>query len=83
MATPYANVYDNDKTFTCVQCRHFAPLYENEIPSVIAGECRALPPAACCSAVKYSAPPVFPILGLGAAAQKTWCSSWQQKERGA
>lgn len=65
-------VTDNSKDFSCWTCKHFQA-GENQGGLDGSGECRALPPAACCTAEKDE--PVFPEIGDGV---ETWCSAWMQ-----
>jgi len=74
MASP---VTRNDKRFSCWICKHFQPMvYQGEMDG--SGECRALPPAACCVLGGESPKdePVFPPIVY---AGHTWCSAWMQR----
>lgn len=74
MASP---VTRNDKNFSCWTCKHFQPLIYGGTPYDGSGECRALPPAACCSlgGEMPKEEPVFPPITYAA---ETWCSAWMQ-----
>jgi len=77
MASP---VTRNDKRFSCWICKHFQPLLQQGEPYDGSGECRALPPAACCSIDGGEGPtkeePVYPRIHY---AIDTWCSTWMQR----
>jgi len=66
-------VTDNSKRFSCWSCKHFQA---GEAQGVLdgSGECRALPPAACCTLGKEFEP-IFPEILEG---EDTWCSAWMQ-----
>lgn len=67
-------VMDNSKRFSCWTCKHFQEA--EGAPGVLdgSGDCRALPPAACCE--KDETEPVFPHILNGAS---SWCSAWMQR----
>lgn len=69
----------NSRAISCWTCKHFQPLLDERvappIPADGSGECRALPPAACCSVESPSAEPIYPEI---VDSEITWCSAWMQ-----
>lgn len=71
-------IEDINKPFSCWNCKHYQARHVGPI-SQNNGECRALPPAACCPPRGEGArlDPVFPIVTT---ADKTWCSAWEEQK---
>lgn len=71
-------VIKNDRPISCWNCKHFAPVFDEDTGQPLAmGECRALPPVGCCDLASGQVEPVYPDIFPP---KDYWCSAWQQTQ---
>lgn len=69
-----APITNNSKSYSCWNCDKFQPAAAQEGVYDGSGECRAFPPAQCCSVDETE--PVFAEITFG---PSFWCAAWKRR----